>query len=146
MGTPALEADYLFLGPLIQARLADQVPGLPCDVCEDADQVLQADKRHKVLMVLWGGERFAGEARQGASQALDHRWLVILAINSVANKSNTARATGAGPLLSKIHQALAGWTPPGCHRPMRRANSPLPPTFTDSKAVYPLGFEVPLTL
>lgn len=146
MGTPALEADYLFLGPLIAARLADQLPGLPCDVCEDADQVLQADKRARVLMVLWAGERFTGQAGQGTSQSLEQRWLVILAANSLGTKANTARTTGAGPLLSQIHKALAGWTPPGCHRPMRRANSPLPPTFTDSKAVYPLGFEVPLTL
>jgi hypothetical protein len=149
MGLPALEADYLFLAPLIEARLLDQVPDIPVDVCETADQVLKADTRQRVLMVLWAGDRIdtadGGNARAGASQLVHQRWLVMLGLKNVG-RAPDARNTRAGPLLSKVHKALAGWTPDGAARAMRRTNAPLQPTFTESKAVYPLGFEITLSL
>jgi hypothetical protein len=149
MAVPALAADYLFLAPLVAARLAERMPELPVDICETADQVLAADRRQRVLMVLWAGDRIdPGEnarARDGASQLLHQRWLVVLALQNVA-RSPDARHLAAGPLLSQVHQALAGWVPEGSARAMRRANAPLQPSFTASKAVYPLGFEITLTL
>lgn len=149
MGLPALAADYLFVAPLIAARLAEQVPDIPVDVCETTDQVLKADKRARVLMVLWAGDRVeaseSGRAGAGASQLLHQRWLVMLGLNNVA-KAADARNVAAGPVLSKVHKALAGWVPEGAGRAMRRASAPLQPTFTSDKAVYPLGFEITLTL
>ncbi len=149
MGLPALADDYLFLAPLISARLEDQVGGFPVDVCETTDQVLKADKRARVLMVMWAGDRIdttdAGSARGGASQLLHQRWLVVLGLSN-AGKVPDARNLAAGPVLSKVHKALAGWTPAGAARPMRRASAPLQPTFVGAKAVYPLGFEITLTL
>lgn len=149
MGLPAFADDYLFLGPLIQARLQQLLPEMPVDVCERADQVLAADKRQRVLMVLWAGDRIpvaeAGRASAGASQQVFQRWLVMLGISNVG-KQPDARNVAAGPLLSQVHKALAGWTPEGAARAMQRAQAPLQPTFTDSKAVYPLGFEISLTL
>lgn len=149
MGLPALAADYLFLAPLIAQRLVDQVPDIPVDVCETTKQVLEADRRQRVLMVLWAGDRVAegesGRAGAGTSQLLHQRWLVVLGLNNVA-KTGDARNVAAGPVLSRVHKALAGWTPEGSPRPLRRASAPLQPTFTESKAVYPLGFEITLTL
>jgi hypothetical protein len=149
MSTPALAADYLFLAPLLQARLLDQVADVPVDVCETPDQVLAQDKRPRALLVLWAGDRVdeaaGGQARGGASQLLHQRWLVCLGLNN-AGKAADARNTAAGPVLSQVHKALAGWTPEGCARPMRRANAPLRPTFAATKAVYPLGFEITLSL
>lgn len=145
MGLPALAADYLFIGPLIVARLVDQVPDIAVDLVERADQVLKADQRSKVLMVMWAGDRFNDEARQGASQQVQQRWLAILALNNVG-KLAASRSNAAGQLLSQVHLALAGWAPEGSPRPLKRANAPMAPTFTDTKAVFPLGFEVQLTL
>ena len=149
MGLPALAADYLFIGPLMKARLEDQVGDIPVQVCETVEQVLKADQRKRVLLLLWAGDRVDtgadGSARAGASQLLHQRWLVILGLDNVS-PSPDARNVTAGPLLSKVHKALAGWTPEGAGRPMRRASAPLQPTFTPSKAVYPLGFEITLTL
>lgn len=149
MATPALVDDYLFVAPRIAARLEAQLPDTPVDVCETAEQVLKADRRARVLMVMWAGDRVdpgdAGRARDGASQLVHQRWLVVLGINNVA-KGADARNLAAGPLLSRVHRALAGWTPEGAARPLRRASAPLKPTFTESKAVYPLGFEITLTL
>lgn len=148
MGLPALAADYFFMGPLIKARLEDQVPDIPVDLCETADQVLAADRRVAVLMVMWAGDRFVdtegGRASAGASQSLHQRWLVALGINNVG--AGDARNVRAGPTISKVHKALAGWTAEGAARPLRRANAALMPQFTPQKAIYPMGFEQPLTL
>jgi hypothetical protein len=149
MATPALLDDYLFLGPLLQARLVDQVPDVPVDVCETAQQVLAADRRPLVLMVMWAGDRFdeteRGRAGNGASQVVLQRWLVMLALNN-ASPEKDARHLRAGPLLSAVHKALAGWTPEGSSRAMRRANAAMRPDMTPQKAIYPMGFELQLTL
>lgn len=149
MGLPALAADYLFLGPLIAERLADQVPDVPVDVCETVQQVLAADVRPLVLMVMWAGDRFneseTGRAGNGASQVLYQRWLVMLAMNNVG-AGKDARHLRAGPVLSLTHKALAAWKPEGCVHSMRRANAPMRPEMTPQKATYPMGFEISLTL
>ena len=140
-----LHDDYLFLGPLLAQRLREVVPGMPVDLCERADQVLAADRRTRVLMVLWAGERFGGRADFSGAQAVAHRWLVCLGLNNAGVQAD-ARNAVAGPLLSAVHLGLAGWKPPGCARPMGRVTAPMAPTFTDTKAVYPLAFEIPLSL
>lgn len=149
MGLPAFEADYFFLGPLLQQRLQAVLPGIPVEVCEHPSQVLQADKREQVLMVMWAGDRVIdnedGRSSGGRSQALEQRWLVMLARNDVSKQAST-RIAAAGPTLSKVHKALSGWTPEGAARPMKRMNAPLQPTFTESKAVHPLGFGILLNL
>lgn len=149
MGLPALADDYLFLGPLIQQRLVAEVADVPVDVCETAEQVMAADRRPVVLMVMWAGDRFVesetGRAGAGASQVMYQRWLVMLALNNVGSQKD-ARHLRAGPLLSLTHKALAGWTPTGAARAMRRANAAMRPDITSQKAIYPMGFEISLTL
>lgn len=149
MGLPALVEDYLFIGPLLVARLAEQVADIPVDLVERPEQVLEADKRQRVIMVMWAGDRIVegetGRAASGASQALRQRWLVVFATNNVG-KAAAARQLGVGPVLSAVHRAVAGWIPEGAARPLLRANAPLQPTYTSSKGVFPLGFEIALTL
>jgi hypothetical protein len=149
MGLPALLADYLFLGPLIQERLKEQVLDVPVDLCETADQVLKADQRARVLMVMWAGERFveseAGRVSNQATQTVYQRWLVLLAINNPSAYKD-ARHKSAGQMLSAIHGAIAGWKPEGCTRAMQRAAASLRPDITATKAIYPLGFELQLYL
>lgn len=145
MGLPALQADYLFLGPLIKARLATSLPEVPVDVCETAEQVLAADKRPQVLMVLWAGDVFGDHAGGGRSQKLRQRWLVMLGMNN-AGKQADARHSKAGPLLSRVHKALAGWQPEGCATSLTRAAASMRPDINQLKALYPLGFEIELAL
>lgn len=148
MGLPALQSDYLFLGALIKARLLAQVADMPVETCERPEQVLEADRRAHMLMVLWAGDRFdtgAGGRAEAGAQLVWQRWLVCVALNNVG-AAKDARHLAAGPLLSAVHQALAGWRPDGCPRPLLRANAPLAPVFTDRKAIYPLGFEIQLSL
>jgi hypothetical protein len=149
MALPALLEDYLFIGPLLRERLLAEVPDVPVDLCETVDQVLAADRRERVLMVMWAGDAFpdtpGSEAGAGKSVAFRQRWLVLLALNNVS-AARTARNDRAGALLSQVHKAVSGWAPDGAHRPFRRANAPLRPDINQAKAIYPMGFEIQLNL
>jgi|GEM_PF-5397200 len=148
MGLAALRDDYLFVGPLLVARLTDQVADIPVELCERPEQVLEADRRTRVLMVMWAGDRFdtgAGRMAESASQIVYQRWMVALGINNVSAVRD-ARNASVGKLLSSVHHSVAGWKPEGSPRALLRANAPLAPTFTKDKAIYPLGFEIALSL
>jgi hypothetical protein len=140
MGLPALQDDYLFVLPLIAKRLADQVPDIPVEVVETADQVFAADQRARVLMVMWAGEGI-GQAGRTTQQ----RYLVLLGLRNVATAKD-ARQAGAGPLMSQVHRALVNWVPPGAVNKMRRATAAMRPDIRKDKALYPLGFELELSL
>lgn len=144
MGLPAFVEDYLFLGPLIQERLADQVPDMPVEVVETADQVFAADRRQQVLMVMWAGDVPAGTAAR-ASTVLRQRWLVMVALGDVSLVKD-ARQLRAGPLMSQVHKALVGWVPRGAVHPFTRAAASMRPDIRKDKALYPLGFEIELSL
>lgn len=148
MGLAALAADYLFMGPLMVARLAAQLD-LPAEQVESAEQ-LTRETRSKVLKVMWAGDRFetgeSGRAGAGSSQLIHQSWLVALMLQNAGQKAD-ARHSSAGPLLSHMHRALAGWAPQEAGgRAVRRAPAPLPPQFLPTHAMYPLGFEITLTL
>lgn len=149
MGLPALEADYLFLGPLIVARIKAEVADLQTvEHVETGEQILR-EQRAKVGLVMWSGDVFdtteMGRAGAGASQLVRQRWMVAVMLNN-AGQAQAARHTVAGPLLSQVHKALAGWQPEGAGRTFRRAQAGLPPQFTPTHGMYPLGFEITLAL
>lgn len=145
MGLPALLADYWFLAPLIKARLEDQVSDAPVEICETVEQIYAADRREAVLLVMYAGDAVGAAAAGGKSVKLKQRWMAILALNNVARAAD-ARQVKGGPVLSRMHTALAGWTPLGCAHPFMRANAPLRPDHTQNKALYPLGFEIELAI
>lgn len=144
MSLPALLTDYLFIGNLLAARLRDLVADVPVEVVESPDQLMRADNRARVLYVLWAGDRF-GERAGGRSQQMWQRWLVVLAIKNVGAQAD-ARQAKAGPLLSQVHRAVVGWTPEGAVLTFGRADSPLRPDIRKDLALYPLGFDIQLSL
>lgn len=141
-----LAEDYLFLGERIRAQLDQRLEGAwPVQVCERSEQVLAADKRPRVAMVLWGGDRFSTTAggQVDATQVMYQQWAVVLAVNNVG-KQLDARLGWIGQALFTVHKALHGWKPDGLTRPFTRTAARIPPLFTESKAVFPLAFEIPL--
>jgi len=150
MSSTALLANYLFLQPLIEQRLQAELGGeLPVAGIESLTQAGDADQRQKVIYVMWAGDAFdesdAGRAQRGASQMVRQRWMVALRISNVGQTDMAARNKEAGPLLSRIHSALAGWTPEGAGRPFVRAGA-LAPNYTKASGLFPLGFAIQLTL
>ena len=152
MSNPALLADYLFLGPLIEERLrATLDAGVPVEGIEQMSQANEAqDLRAVVVYVMWGGDRFdggeAGRAGGGTSQRLKQRWLVLVRVRNASAAVKDARNAAVGPLLSQVHKAVSGWEPEGAlmHKFVRAQG--LAPDYKSTSALYPLAFEINLAL
>lgn len=151
MSNPSLVADYLFIGPLIERRLQEELdPGTPVEGIERLSQARDAqDLRALVVYVMWGGDRFdggdAGRAGGGTSQRLFQRWIVWVRVRNASQAAKDARNAGAGPLLSVVHKALAGWEPEGALRKLVRTQGPAP-DYQAASGLYPLAFEINLAL
>ena len=153
MSNAALLLDYLFAGQLIQARLRMVVPGLAAvDAVQGIEQFAQAVERNitaPTAFVLWEGDNVvasdSGRAAGGRSQIINQQWTVLLAIRNAAQHPQDAHNLAAGPFLSAIHKALAGWAPDGALRPFTRAQG-RKASYTANVGLYPVSFELPLHL
>lgn len=153
MSNAALLVDYLFAGALIRARLRDQVAGLAAeDSVQGIETFAQAAEKNiqaPTAFVLWEGDTIdaseAGRAAGGRSQLLTQQWTVLLAVRNAVQHDLDARNNSAGPLLSAIHKALAGWAPDGSLRPLTRAPG-RKANYTANVGLYPLSFALPLHL
>lgn len=153
MSNAALLLDYLFVGALLQARLREQVPALSAlGAVEGIESLAQASEKNITapkVFLLWEGERFdtgpQGSALGGATQIVGQQWSALLAVRNAAQNTPDARNSAAGPLMSAIHKAIAGWTPPGGFRPFRRTQG-RKPNYTANVGLYPLTFELSLHL
>jgi hypothetical protein len=147
MATLPIHDDYLFVGPLIQQRLRDQLPELPVEGIEEMALAGDQDRRQRVVYVMWGGERFSDPGGRGTAVGLQQTWLVLLNVRHVASaaRDKDARNTTAGPLISALRLALAGHQLPGTHRPLSCVPGPRP-SYTKESALYALAFELPLGL
>ena len=140
-----LHQDYLFMGALIARQLTEQLPDMPVEgVAELAQIVDSQDQRTHCAFVLWAGDRFVDTALGGAANVVNQQWDVWLRLRNDA-RFQQSPADEAGPYLSKLHRALAGWRPEGLHRPMRRTSGPRP-NYTKLSGMYPLTFEITLNL
>ena len=151
MANAALLLDYLFIGPLIERRLREQLGAeIPVEGIELMSQARDAqDLRERVVYVMWGGDRFdgndGGRAGQGTSQRLLQRWVVWLRVRNLSATVKDARNDSAGPLLSAMHKALSGWQPEGALRSLWRTQGPAP-DYQATSGLYPLAFEINLVL
>lgn len=139
--------DWLFVGPLIQQRLRDQLPDVPVEGIEDMALAGDQDRRPRAVYVMYGGDGFADPGGRGTAVGLEQTWLVLLHLRYVAGaaRDKDARNTKAGPLISSLHRALAGHQLPGVHRPLSRVAGPRP-SYLKESALYALAFELPLGL
>lgn len=147
MSTTALLLDYLFARPLIEARLVDQVADLAGGVygIDELAQAVEKNITAPTAFVLWEGDAFGDSAVEGRSQIMRQQWTVLLAVRNATQQRGAPRNESAGPLMSAVHKALAGWKPEGALRPLarttgRRAN------YTRNVGLYPLAFQLPLNI
>lgn len=153
MSNAALLLDYLFAGELIRARLREQVAGLGAeDSVQGIETLAQAVEKNiqaPTVFVLWEGDAIntseLGSAGAGRSQLLRQQWTVLLAVRNATQNDPKARNESAGPFLSAIHKALAGWAPEGTVRPFVRAQG-RKANYTANVGLYPLTFDLPLNL
>jgi hypothetical protein len=147
----ALLLDYLFAGDAIRARLRTSVQGLAAEDAvqgiETLGQAVEKNILSPTVFVLWEGDLVetgdTGRAGRGTSQIIRQQWTVLLAVRNAMQHDPDARNEAAGPFLSAIHKAIAGWHPEGSARPFTRAQG-RKATYTANVGLYPVSFELQL--
>lgn len=139
--------NYLEIEPALIARVAAAVPGLRkvFGMAELATIRERAAQFAPCACVVYDGDTVPGgdgaRAGNGAAQVVLQRWVVWLIVRNVRDANDGAAArSDAGPLLSLLIQALAGWQPTPAFRPLRRNSAPRP-LFEDGVIHFPLLFE-----
>ena len=151
MATTALLLDYLFLRDLMVARLAESLidPLVQVDGIETFAQATERNVVSPSLFVLWEGDAFsagqAGRLPGLPANIVTQTWAALLAVRNAAQHQADARDASAGPLLSKVHRAVNGWTPEGATRPFVRTSGRRA-TYGANVALYPLTFAIDLYL
>jgi len=159
MAVPELIDNYLFVGARMVERLRDQLPALGLDIApqdvmviEDRDQLAASGAAAGVtIFVLWDGEAFPqgdrAQADTSPTQLVRQIWTVMVKVRHVGQQRlDDEHNAAAGRWLSAVHRALAGWTPAGLHRPLRRSQAPGRPDYRANEGLYPLAFSVPMHL
>jgi len=143
--------DYLFCGPLIIARIKEQVPELKEVLGVKELSSVEDDKPIcPAAYVAFGGDApgtvplgTGGTLRQ--VQAVTQFWAILLAVQLADGRGLGEDVNEvAGPWLARIMRALRGWNPaPGVTTPLARAAAALQPLFgDDGYAFYPVVYQV----
>ncbi|MCK2095629.1 phage tail terminator protein [Thauera aromatica] len=147
--------NYLAMEGLIVARLQAEVPALlqvktAAAAAAAEGQVTQAPA---AIVGLQGDAPAAPEARLtkgqlaafAQNQSTAQRWGVVVAVRNVRDiQSGAAAREEAGPLLSAVILALAGWTPDEArYWPLVRVPAGTP-RYGSGRLLYPLSFETRL--
>ncbi|WP_290889381.1 hypothetical protein [Arenimonas sp.] len=139
----ALPADYLGAAPLIVERLRTAVPALRgVLLADDLAALAERTAVGPLAFVIYDGDEVLegdGRARQGASQMVRQRWAVIMAVRSAVQHRDGALHQIAGPLLTAVIAALAGWHTPPYRAPLYRITAPRV-DYGPNFALYPLLF------
>ncbi len=147
MANAKMLTDYLFMQGVLQKRVEVELKALdmPVGGIQELGEATEANLVRSTVFVMWQGDRFGDTAEGGRSQLLHQQWLILLAhVN--ARQDRNAHNDSAGPTLSALHKAIAGWTPPDAFKPFRRVQGIRPSYRPGKAALYPLTFEIPLTL
>lgn len=141
----AIDSDYLFAQAAICQRINELHPELDA---RPVDEMASATEQHVAsprVFVAWAGEQVADHAGHATRTAITHRYTVLLVLRHAQQGDQGKRNGLAGPLLSKLHQALAGHQPEGAHRPFKRVTGAAP-SYNQAVGIYPLSFELQITL
>lgn len=144
--------DYLVLEDLLVDRIKETMPELKA-VLTATDLAAVKDDRKADLavhVVYLGDEIGSGPQHQGGSgkvQAITQQWMVVLVVK-FAGSPTTGKGNRklAGPLITKLLKALAGWEPPNVPLDaLRRINAPKV-IYNNGFAYYPFAFKTQFTL
>lgn len=145
MANAHLEADYLFMQGVICARIEECTPFNVRGI-DSLAQATENDVRDAVVYVLYEGERIVDTGGKGTNLLTGQRYSALLGLANATQNDEAARNGAAGPMLSKLHKALAGWAPEQAHTRTLKRITGRTPIYTPNFGLYPLTFEILLNL
>lgn len=116
-GQALWQANALWAGPAIAARLQDQVPALrEVLVMDELDGNTPGPKQFPAALVLLHSMQPTGTGTEGVTRTpLEQQWLVAVAVRSMRPEADRM-AQAAGPVIPDVIKALQGWPPGGQNR------------------------------
>ena len=136
--------DFLALGPLIKARLREQLP--PAVFVLDAQDlagVIESQQPSQAVHVLYGG--YTPRQANAAWEDVEQTWHTIIAVRNVAGLPGVAPGNlDAGPLMMLTVAALRPWVPPLDGAGTLHLAPPLRPAFKAGFSYYPLAWKTTL--
>jgi hypothetical protein len=137
--------NYLELEPIIIERWKTQMPELVNVVAiADLPDIMQVSQSVPAGIVYYDGDNIGTNTDRGASQGVDQRWALVVAVRNVRDvREGSAARQEAGPLISKTLNVIAGWKPKEGYKEFRRISGP-GPAYTKGFAYFPLLFSTRL--
>lgn len=139
--------DHLAVEGLLIARIGAQVQGLRAVLsAADLAGVSQTQQVTPAVHVLYAGDQVpTGEGARGwtgTPQKINQHWMAVVAVrNARTQRSGEAARSDAGPLLSQLIAALAGYTLGPDFGPLMRVPAPQP-AYDASWAYFPTQWTV----
>lgn len=141
-------SDFLDLEPLLRARLILKIPSLHGlvlgvrrlgDLYEGIPETPAIYVAYEKTSIPWNDST---RAQGGTEQIIDQIWLVILAVQEVAERigDRDGANSESGPLLAAIISSLLGWVPGPTFGPMSLVESPEANVRDDGLTIYPFRF------
>ena len=122
----------LCLVELLKAAVDGLSPAVNVLTAADLGDVAESAQRTPAVHLIYGGYSVAEDLR--TSWRLEHTWYAVVAVRNVATQRTGAAARSeAGPLLTRVINALAGASVPGA--------ASLLALVTPPKAGYAAGFQ-----
>lgn len=132
--TNHLSAEQLLIDQ-IKARVPEFKAVLDAGDLEDVEEQAQIVP---ACHVLYGGDYPGQTAGRGTATRIDQHWQLFICVKN-AKTAKTARQE-AGALITKVIEALSGWTPSINHGPVTLVPTGQPAGYSAGFAYFPLRF------
>jgi hypothetical protein len=146
----AITGDFLEAQELIIARLQDATLNIGFKAVlgsADIQAVLETQQIVPAAHVLSQGYQAAGNAGRGKGARLNQAWQIIVAAKNVRSiKSTETASQDAGPFVTKVIQALAGWKPSTNHGEMQLITPGGVPGYSQGFIYIPVGFTTEIAI
>lgn len=143
-----IETDNYFLQPLLMARIASEMGTDIRGVLTGYDlaALLNGDPPAVIpcVYVVYVTDDIIEKSGDGEGEIIGQQWQTILAVQNVIG-TNYPKAVHeeAGPLITKLRQSLAGWSPTDDYHPFRRITAPQA-SYLPELGLFPLAWQINL--
>ena len=126
--------DYLEIEPLIVARLKEQIRDAQILSSWGQPVIKETHDLPSSVMVFLEDDRPGDTVARGKNQKIEQTWLALVVVRDAENE--------AGPLISQVLRAIAGWQPEGGRFSVfQRVRSSFLPDYSPNGIFYfPLSF------
>ncbi|MBB3231706.1 phage tail terminator protein [Halomonas stenophila] len=142
-----MNSDYLAAEPAIIARLESELQGVTILTAPDLAGVAQGRQVTPAVIVLYAGDQVPGgdAVDQGDYHRITQRWMTVVSVRSAKGQhSGEGVREAAGPLITKVIQALGGWKPAKGFGRMVRESAPRPAFTPGGYGYFPLQWGIDL--